>query len=150
MLNDYNVCSFGGETRGLLIERCTFGGSEDEHCVRLQRIRDARLRDCTFNAGGKKSALTIRDGANVRVDNCIINGPIAIGPPCRRRRRDQAADEHAGRATRGARRSLRRTGLDYTFHELHDYDQRHHRRNGVQRLTFDACWIKTSKQWIFR
>jgi hypothetical protein len=149
LLNDYNVCSFGGETRGLVMERCTFGGSTDEHCVRLQRIHDARLRDCTFNAGGKKSALTVRDGANVRVDNCVINGPIAIGPLADG---DGGINLPTGTVAERARREalLRRTALDYTFQNCTITTNGITVEMGVQRLTFQACWIKTAKQWILR
>jgi hypothetical protein len=149
MLNDYNVCSFGGETRGLLIEGCTFGGSVDEHCIRLQRIYDARLRDCTFRAGGKKSALTVRDGADVRVENCTLSGPIAIGPLADG---DGGINLPTGTAAERARReaSLRRTGQDYTFKSCTIDTNGITVEMGVQRLTFDACWIKTSKQWTLR
>ena len=150
LINDYNVCSFGGETRGLVIERCTFGGSVDEHCIRLQRIHDARLRDSTFHMGGKKSALTIREGADVRVDNCTINGPIAIGP---------LADGDGGiklpsntPAERFRREAtLRRTALDYTFKNCTiNTNGSITVEMGVQRLTFDACLMTTTRQWVVR
>ncbi|MGB7158061.1 MAG: right-handed parallel beta-helix repeat-containing protein, partial [Tepidisphaeraceae bacterium] len=77
VLPAYTVCAFDQDTRGLLIDRCTFLGSEKEHTIRLQRIYDAVLRDSTFKVGGWKSALTIREGADNRVENCTIAGPLA-------------------------------------------------------------------------
>ncbi len=149
LLNDYNVCAFGGEVRGLLIERCTFGGSVDEHCIRLQRIHDARLRDSTFHMGGRKSALTIREGADVRVDNCTINGPIAIGPLADG---DGGIKLPTGTPAERARREamLRRTGMNYTLKNCTIDTNGITVEMGVQQLTFDGCWIKTNRQWVLR
>src|SRR5688500_280860 len=149
LLNDYNVCAFGGETRGLLIERCTFGGSVDEHCIRLQRIHDAQLRNSTFNAGGKKSALTVREGSNVRVENCTINGPIGIGPLADG---DGGINLPTSTAAERERREamLRRTAQDYTFKNCTIDTNGIAVEMGVQRLTFDACWIKTIRPWVLR
>ncbi len=148
-LNDYIVCAFGGETRGLLIERCTFGGSEEEHCIRLQRIHDALLRDSTFSAGGWKSALTLREGADVRVENCTLNGPVSIGPladgdgginlpistPQERARRDEL---------------LRRSAKRYTFKNCTIDTSGITLEMGVQDITFVACIVKTGRPWVMR
>ncbi|HEV2295932.1 MAG TPA: right-handed parallel beta-helix repeat-containing protein [Tepidisphaeraceae bacterium] len=149
VLPDYTVCSFGGISRNLILERCTFGGSVKEHTIRLHKIQGALLRDSTFDVGGKKSALTIRDGADVRVENCTINGPVAIGP---------VADGDGGinlptdtpqqRAQREA--MLRRNLRDVTLENCTINTNGINVEMGTENLVLEACSIKTNKQSALR
>lgn len=149
LLKDYAVCAFGGEARGLLIERCTFGGSEDEHCIRLQRIHDALLRDSTFFAGGWKSALTLREGQDVRIENCTLRGPLSIGPLADG---DGGINLPASTPQERARRDeqLRRSAKRYTFKNCTIDTSGITVEMGVEDVTFVACTVKTTRPWVVR
>lgn len=149
VLTAYTVSSFGSASHDLLVERCTFLGSSTEHTIRLHKIHGARLRDSTFHVGGKKSALTIRDGANVHVENCTIQGAIAIGPLSGG---DGGIDHPTAtpqqRAKRDAmlRLSLRDVTLKNCTIDTPGIDV----EMGTHNFVLDRCWIKTQKQRVLR
>lgn len=149
VLVDYTVCTFGAESRDLLVERCTFGGSTKEHTIRTHKINGAVFRDSTFSVGGWKSAMNLRDGANVRIENCTINGPLGIGPladgdggikhptdtPEQRAKRDDLL-----------RRSMRNVMLKNCTIDTNGITV----EMGVQNLVFEGCVIKTSRPYVLR
>jgi hypothetical protein len=55
-------------------------GSTGEHCYRFHSVDNVRVEGghiATFNG---KHPVNIRDGKNVTVKNCVLTGPIVIGP----------------------------------------------------------------------
>jgi len=145
----YTVCAFDNDARGLIIDHCTFLGSEKEHTIRLQRIYDAVIRNSTLKVGGWKSAITIRDGANNRVENCTIEGPVSVGP---------LADADGGiklpeaTAEQRAKREelLRRTSRNVTFTNCTIDTPSVTVEMGVQNLVFENCRFTTAKNSLLR
>ncbi len=149
-LPSYAVCSFDHDSRNLVIERCNFaGGDSDSHTIRLHRIFGSRLRDCTINADGARAALNIRDGGDNRVENCAINGPIAIGPLADG---DGGLNLPTSTPEERARRDtlLRRTQQRITFKNCAIETNGITVEMGSQDVTFDRCRIKTSRPWVLR
>jgi hypothetical protein len=149
VLTAYTVCAFDADARGLIIDHCTFLGSEKEHTVRLQRIYDAVIRNSTLKVGGWKSAITIRDGADNRVENCTIDGPISIGPLADA---DGGIKLPASTPEQQARREqmLRRTSRNVTFKNCTIDTPSVTVEMGVQNLVFEGCRIATSKSSVLR
>ena len=149
-LKSYAVCSFDHDARVLIIERCTFaGGDRDSHTIRLQRIHAARIVDCTIEGIGARSALSIRDGADNRVEGCTINGRLYLGPLADG---DGGINHSTATAADRARRDelLRRTQRNLLFRNCAIDTDGITVEMGVQNLVLDGCRIKTTRSWALR
>ena len=149
-ITSYSICSFDADARGLIVSRCTFAGASTEsHTIRLQRVYDARLRECAIRGNGARTALSVRDGAGNRVEDCTIDGTVVIGP---------LADGDGGiklpsatpeqRMKRDA--ELGRSGRNYTFKDCTITTGGITVEMGVENLTFDGCRINTRRDWALR